>query len=168
MRCSRIETRDPYADGRIVPCASGTSRRFAAAHHSARRRKLRGHAADIVQPTPELDSSRAVPILNEKDEVVEWFGAALDVTARKNAEDALREADRRKDEFLAMLAHELRNPLAPIRNALYLLKTTEVDRSSSEDVRSMMERQVEHLARLSGGTRFHPRDGGWMRYWAQC
>ena len=60
----------------------------------------------------------------------------------------LEEASRRKDEFLAMLAHELRNPLAPIRNALYLLKRGEVDRSATEDVRSMMERQVEHFSRL--------------------
>ena len=45
-----------------------------------------------------------------------------EVEQRKRAEEALREADRRKDEFLAMLAHELRNPLAPIRNALEVLK----------------------------------------------
>src|SRR5262249_23684289 len=48
-------------------------------------------------------------------------GISCDITERKAAEEALKEADRRKDEFLAMLAHELRNPLAPIRNALYIL-----------------------------------------------
>jgi PAS domain S-box-containing protein len=70
-----------------------------------------------------------------------------DLTEQKQHQ-GLQEANRRKDEFLAMLAHELRNPLAPIRNALYLLKRGEMDRSSSAEVRSMMERQVDHLARL--------------------
>lgn len=61
---------------------------------------------------------------------------------------ALREADRRKDEFLAMLAHELRNPLAPIRNALQVCKMAQADRPLQEQAREMMERQVEHLVRL--------------------
>ena len=52
---------------------------------------------------------------------------AIDITDRKRAEEALREADRRKDEFLAMLAHELRNPLAPIRNALQILQLAGAD-----------------------------------------
>ncbi|WP_439627070.1 PAS domain S-box protein [Gemmata sp.] len=61
---------------------------------------------------------------------------------------ALREADRRKDEFLATLAHELRNPLAPIRNALQILKLPRVDATTVERSRDMMERQVHHLVRL--------------------
>ncbi len=61
---------------------------------------------------------------------------------------ALRETDRRKDEFLAMLAHELRNPLAPIRNALQILKMPGVDEGMVERSREMMERQVQHLVRL--------------------
>ncbi len=61
---------------------------------------------------------------------------------------ALREADRRKDEFLATLAHELRNPLAPIRNALQILKMPRVDAQTVERSRDMMERQVHHLVRL--------------------
>ena len=70
-----------------------------------------------------------------------------DLTEQKKHQDLL-EVNRRKDEFLAMLAHELRNPLAPIRNALYLMKQGDVDRAPAEEVRTMMERQVEHLARL--------------------
>ena len=70
-----------------------------------------------------------------------------DLTEQKKHQDLL-EVNRRKDEFLAMLAHELRNPLAPIRNALYLMKRGEVDESSAAEVRTMMERQVEHLSRL--------------------
>jgi len=61
---------------------------------------------------------------------------------------ALRDADRRKDEFLATLAHELRNPLAPIRNSLQILKMPRVDPATVERSREMMERQVHHLVRL--------------------
>jgi signal transduction histidine kinase len=61
---------------------------------------------------------------------------------------ALRETDRRKDEFLATLAHELRNPLAPIRNSLQILKMPRVDAETVERSRAMMERQVDHLVRL--------------------
>ena len=61
---------------------------------------------------------------------------------------AVREADRRKDEFLATLAHELRNPLAPVRNALYLLKSDAATPAAREQARAMMERQVHHLIRL--------------------
>ncbi|MFN2646565.1 MAG: ATP-binding protein [Burkholderiales bacterium] len=60
----------------------------------------------------------------------------------------LREADRRKDEFLATLAHELRNPLAPIRNGLQLLRLTEPGSDASVQARAMMERQMNHLVRL--------------------
>src|SRR4029078_4820263 len=61
---------------------------------------------------------------------------------------ALRETDRRKDEFLATLAHELRNPLAPIRNSLQILKMPRVDAEAFGRTRDMMERQVEQLVRL--------------------
>jgi PAS domain S-box-containing protein len=61
---------------------------------------------------------------------------------------ALRETDRRKDEFLATLAHELRNPLAPVRNALQILGMPRVDSQTAERSREMMERQVQHLVRL--------------------
>jgi PAS domain S-box-containing protein len=60
----------------------------------------------------------------------------------------LRDADRRKDEFLAMLAHELRNPLAPIRNSLQILKMPRVDAATAEHTTEIMERQVQHLIRL--------------------
>jgi PAS domain S-box-containing protein len=60
----------------------------------------------------------------------------------------LKEADERKDEFLAMLAHELRNPLAPIRNALHIMKMPGADRETIEQARQMTERQVQHMVRL--------------------
>lgn len=74
-----------------------------------------------------------------------------DMTERHRMEEALRAADRQKDEFLAMLAHELRNPLAPIRNALYILQKSGAEATASERARAMftmMERQVNHLVRL--------------------
>lgn len=70
-----------------------------------------------------------------------------DMTDRKRAEEALQTADRRKDEFLATLAHELRNPLVPIRNGLQILKLTS-DEATAADARSMMERQLGQMVRL--------------------
>jgi PAS domain S-box-containing protein len=64
------------------------------------------------------------------------------------ANEALREANRRKDEFLAMLAHELRNPLAPIRTGLQVLSLPQADRSATDKVREMMVRQIQHMGRI--------------------
>ena len=73
---------------------------------------------------------------------------ARDITVQKRTEEALREADRRKDEFLAMLAHELRNPLAPIRNSLHILQLAGQHDAGVDRVRAMMERQVDQMVRL--------------------
>jgi PAS domain S-box-containing protein len=71
-----------------------------------------------------------------------------DVTEQKQAEEALREADQRKDEFLATLAHELRNPLAPISNSLQLIKLADVEPKVAAEARDVAERQVDHMVRL--------------------
>ncbi len=71
-----------------------------------------------------------------------------DITDRKRAELDLRDADRRKNEFLAMLAHELRNPLAPIRNAIGVLELQEGDVESLRWARSVIDRQIRHLTSL--------------------
>jgi PAS domain S-box-containing protein len=71
-----------------------------------------------------------------------------DLTRNKEAENALKEADRRKNEFLATLAHELRNPLAPIRNSMHILQMTAGNNKTINNVCSMLERQVEQLVRL--------------------
>lgn len=77
-----------------------------------------------------------------------YIGSVIDITERKEMEDALKEADRRKDEFLAMLAHELRNPLAPIRNAAQVLKLIGPTDSNQRWAREVIERQTQHLTRL--------------------
>ncbi|HEV3260116.1 MAG TPA: PAS domain S-box protein [Gemmataceae bacterium] len=71
-----------------------------------------------------------------------------DISDRKRAEEALREADRRKDEFLAMLAHELRNPLAPLRNAMQVMRLKGTDDPDVRWARDVVERQVQQLTRL--------------------
>jgi PAS domain S-box-containing protein len=73
---------------------------------------------------------------------------AADVMERKQVEDGLREADRRKDQFLATLAHELRNPLAPMRNALEIMKRAKDDRALIEETRATLDRQMAHMVRL--------------------
>ncbi len=81
----------------------------------------------------------------------ELTGAVLiahDISAHKRAEQALREADQHKDEFLAMLAHELRNPLAPIRNAAYVLGRLELADPRVRWAQALIENQVTHLTRL--------------------
>jgi PAS domain S-box-containing protein len=92
--------------------------------------------------------SRAVPVRDDRGRVGRWFGTNTDITDRIEVEAALKDADRRKDQFLAMLAHELRNPLAPVLTGLQVLRLAEADRDTAEQIRSMIERQIRHLTRL--------------------
>jgi PAS domain S-box-containing protein len=84
---------------------------------------------------------KAVPIRDANGRVTRWFGTGTDINEQ-------READQRKDEFLATLAHELRNPLAPIRAALEIQRLCGGDPSMLREAQEIMERQVEHLVRL--------------------
>jgi two-component system CheB/CheR fusion protein len=99
--------------------------------------------------------SRAVPVTNADGRVVEWFGAANDISERKQGEAELREAkerleaeDKRKNEFLAMLSHELRNPLAPVRNSLYILGRAAPGGEQALRAQTIIERQVAQMTRL--------------------
>jgi len=102
-----------------------------------------------------LCAIRAVPVLTEDETIREWIGVHTDITEQKRTEATLRqfaadmsEADHRKDEFLATLAHELRNPLAPIRTGLEVMKLAGGQGAAVEQTRSMMERQLTHMVRL--------------------
>jgi PAS domain S-box-containing protein len=75
-------------------------------------------------------------------------GISIDITARKRAELDLREVDRRRSDFLGVLAHELRNPLAPIRNSLYVLDHASPGGEQAHRALAVIDRQVSHLARL--------------------
>jgi PAS domain S-box-containing protein len=77
-----------------------------------------------------------------------FTGIVRDITERKRAEEQLKEADRRKDEFLAVLAHELRGPLAPLRNMVEIIKHADNDAQLLQDARDTMDRQLSHMVRL--------------------
>jgi signal transduction histidine kinase len=88
------------------------------------------------------------PIFDENGALLCIYHVTIEVTEQKRAEEALREADRRKDEFLAMLAHELRNPLAPIMTAAELLGRKADDAGQVERTGAVILRQVKHLTGL--------------------
>ncbi len=78
-----------------------------------------------------------------------WFSAFLrDITARKNEEERMRHENKAKDDFLAMLAHELRNPLNPIRSAVHVMNQVGVSEPTLDRARGIIDRQVRHMARL--------------------
>src|SRR5262249_20599479 len=138
MRCSRrwramksiYAPCESWGSSPICPCRSRHMERrwgvvsFVAAESGRR------YTADDLAFANELARRAAIAIEN----------------ARLYAE--LRQADRLKDEFLAMLAHELRNPLAPIRNALHIMKQPAANGAVIGQSRDMAERQVQHMARL--------------------
>jgi PAS domain S-box-containing protein len=92
--------------------------------------------------------SRAFPIRDESGAIRRWFGTNTDITEQRAAQEALRESDRRKDEFIALLAHELRNPLAPVRSAVEILRRIDPRDPRFARTREVIARQVEHMARL--------------------
>ncbi len=93
-------------------------------------------------------SLQVVPITDDADRVTRFIGTATDIDERRRAQQALAEADQRKNEFLATLAHELRNPLAPVANAVHLLRMQSGGRRDTEPIFAVIGRQIAHLTRL--------------------
>lgn len=88
------------------------------------------------------------PLKNDAGKVIQWFGTNTDVTELQKVQDELSESNRRKDIFLATLAHELRNPLAPISNSLSIMQIKGHDQEIVKRASSVIERQVEQMVRL--------------------
>jgi signal transduction histidine kinase/ActR/RegA family two-component response regulator len=110
--------------------------------------RLREQLAAVVSGS-QADRERRRAALNLMEDAVEARQALQrENLERRRIEEELRQADRRKDEFLAMLAHELRTPLAPIRNSLGVLRLAGTDKAAIEHVYEMLERQVSHMVRL--------------------
>jgi signal transduction histidine kinase len=90
----------------------------------------------------------AVPLSDEQGRVRGWVGMNTDISDRKAAEERLRAEDRRKDEFLATLSHELRNPLAPMRTGMDLLKELLPAEPEIRRIGAIIERQIQHMTHL--------------------
>ncbi|MCW2275083.1 response regulator [Rhodoblastus acidophilus] len=132
-----------FRDGRELPTPELPMQR------ALRGETVEGQVLDVVRADGLALTAfaKATSLRDDKGQICGAVGAFLDVTRLKQAEDALREADRRKDEFIAMLAHELRNPLAPLKTGLALLRSG-VDRAKAARLHDTMARQVDHLVRL--------------------
>ncbi len=136
---------------------------FLTAGSTDRTRRFRGYeagAVDFLEKPLEPDILRSkvnifVELYQQRRQIAEQMEELRNIAAEnlhllsesRQSAEALQEADRRKDEFLATLAHELRNPLAPIRNGLQILRLTG-DEARATEVRGMMDRQLTHLVRL--------------------
>jgi PAS domain S-box-containing protein len=117
-------------------------------------RALAGERGDFELQVSDLEGglrwvhATYLPDFDAEGQVRGFVTHVLDISERKRAKEALKEADRHKDEFLAMLAHELRNPLAPISNAVQIMKRPNLDETRLAWCRDIIGRQIEHLTRL--------------------
>jgi len=113
---------------------------------AARRPYVSEHRLRLADGTYRWSMVRAAPVFDADGTLHEWVGMVYDIQARKEVEGKLRDTSRRKDEFIALLAHELRNPLAPLRNGLEVLKFGAPEAASRAI--GLMDRQVSHMVRL--------------------
>ncbi len=92
--------------------------------------------------------ARGLPLRNEAGNIIKWMGTDTDIHEKKLVEEALQDANHRKDEFLAMLAHELRNPLAPISAAAQVLRLAPGQPDKVRQYSEVISRQVSHMTTL--------------------
>ena len=141
--------------GRFLPSSDPHNRRYLRSFIQSGYRLMGAESHEVdAEGNPKVFLNNLIGIV-ENGRLVRVWGTQLDISEQKRLEDELRRraeelvgADRRKDQFLAMLAHELRNPLAPIRNAVELMRQVETMDPTFQPSREMVERQVKHLARL--------------------
>ncbi len=112
------------------------------------KRPVRGEVSLLTRVGTRSFDYIFFPVLSGKGEVQVVAGTMRDITDRMQYEEDLRTADRKKDDFIALLAHELRNPLAPLRNGLQVMRLAGDDASAIVRARTMMERQLGHMIRL--------------------
>lgn len=105
--------------------------------------RLRHHSGDY-----RWVLGRALPLRNERHQIVRWMGTCTDIHERKMSQEALLQSDRRKDEFLAMLSHELRNPLAPIATAADMLASGQLNDDEVQRLSRVIGRQAVHMTSL--------------------
>ena len=143
--------RELFTDPELVARLTQTDERIMAS----------GRGEEVEETVPLPDGgwrtwlARKTPFQDDTGRVAGLLGIARDITIRKQAEAALqraneqlREAARHKDEFLAVLSHELRNPLAPIRNSVFVLERAAPESEQARRARDVIDRQTRHLARL--------------------
>ena len=143
-----VESREFWLDDYVPP--ADQAQVHAAIEDAIRERKVfeLEHRVWRVDGSLGWTLSRAVPMFDADGAIYEWIGAASDITERREAEEKLRQADRHKDEFLAMLAHELRNPLAPVGVAAQLLQQGRLDEARVRQTSEIIGRQVLHMTHL--------------------
>ena len=146
-----------------LPAGSSNTHAWIDVHHpDDRQRATRAWQHSLETGTPyELETrlrhhsgeyrwalGRALPARDESGEILRWMGTCTDIQDQKRAQEELQESNRRKDEFLAMLAHELRNPLAPISTAAHLLRLAPEDPGRVLQSSELIGRQVAHMTEL--------------------
>jgi PAS domain S-box-containing protein len=132
-------------DGQELP-AEELPMQYAMRHKTSLRNEI-----EIERPdgTVVYVQNDVEPLYDEAGAVTGCISVCVDLTERQKAADVLKEVDRRKDQFLATLSHELRNPLAPIRNAVELLKIAPHDEAIRAQALATMQRQLLQLVRLT-------------------